>query len=129
MATRGKNTLILLTLVLILGAAVYWYIASQIETEPLQKQRSFPILATTSPAFPKTEANINITSKGFLPATISIKKGAQVIWINQDSKPHQIASDPHPAHSLLPSLVEDEALTKGSSFTYTFEEVRNIWLP
>ena len=67
-------------------------------------------------------AIVKITGKGFDPQTLRIKKGQQVEWVNQDADAHQVASDPFPDHSLLPDLFADSPMSKGESFTYTFED-------
>ena len=38
----------------------------------------------------------SIKSDGFSPKFFTIKAGNKVSWLNSDSKPHEIASDPHP---------------------------------
>ena len=76
---------------------------------------------TPSPAIAASEAKVSITKDGFVPATISIKKGSQVTWANQDSSSHQIASDPHPTHTSLKALLSDQ-LAKDDSFSFIFEK-------
>ena len=65
--------------------------------------------------------SVTISKSGFSPATISVKKGATVTWVNQDSKIHRVASDPHPSHTLLPTLDSDD-LANGDTYTFTFEK-------
>lgn len=50
----------------------------------------------------KTE--VKITSSGFMPQSITIKKGKSVTWINDDTKDHTINSAPHPTHTTYPRL-------------------------
>jgi len=68
----------------------------------------------------KNESRVSITKDGFIPAVVSIKKGSQVTWTNQDSSFHEIASDPHPTHNNLNTLTSDK-LAEGDSFTFMFE--------
>jgi plastocyanin len=70
----------------------------------------------------RAPATVTITGNGFSPATIKIKKGQAVEWVNEDSSTHQIASDPYPDHSKLPHLFADEPLAEGGVFNYTFED-------
>lgn len=70
---------------------------------------------------PPAPAAVEITKAGFYPATISVKKGSVVTWTNKDTKPHQVASDPHPTHTALPGL-GSIVLTKGDSFSFIFEK-------
>jgi len=69
------------------------------------------------------QAQVNISKNGFTPVVIKVKKGTTVTWTNTDSAVHQVASDPHPTHDKLKELGDGEALAKGDSFSFTFEEV------
>lgn len=71
------------------------------------------------------QAQITITSQGFDPQTLLIKKGTRVTWINQDTSLHQLSSDPHPLHSSLPSL-SSSALQKNQSYSFTFDSTGNF---
>ncbi len=42
---------------------------------------------------------ITITSAGVSPNNIEVAVGARVLFINNDSRAHNMASDPHPAHT------------------------------
>ncbi len=65
---------------------------------------------------------ISITSNGFEPATVTIKKGQAVEWTNNDEAQHQIASDPHPTDDALPNLNDNIPLDSGDSFSYVFDK-------
>lgn len=69
------------------------------------------------------EATVTISSKGFLPQTVKITKGSLVTWLNQDTKPHQIKSDPHPSDSLYPFLDTEDVLSLDGAVTITFDTV------
>ncbi len=73
------------------------------------------------PAQPSSENDVTIKDYAFSPQTLTVKKGAAVTWTNLDSVPHQAASDPHPAHTDLPSLVSGD-LGKGQKYSFTFEK-------
>lgn len=78
----------------------------------------------TQPATPQVQlpaAQVTITAQGFVPQTILVKKGSTLNWTNRDNKPHQVASNPHPTHTLLPVLGQGKLLPAGSSFTLTFD--------
>ncbi|MSR68635.1 hypothetical protein EXS66_02515, partial [Candidatus Saccharibacteria bacterium] len=62
------------------------------------------------------------TADGFEPATVMIKAGASVAWVNIDSNPHQIASDPHPTHSSFPDLYAPEPLGTNDVYSMIFEK-------
>jgi len=64
---------------------------------------------------------VNIAGFAFSPAVVKIKVGDTVKWINDDSAPHQVASNPHPVHTDLPGL-ESDVLSKGGSYSFTFDK-------
>jgi plastocyanin len=49
-------------------------------------------------------ATITITSSGVSPATVSVDAGQSVMLVNNDSKAHEISSNPHPSHTDCPAL-------------------------
>lgn len=66
-------------------------------------------------------AEVSITNSGFVPATISIRAGDQITWTNNDSVPHQVAADPHPAHDSIVDFDSSIALQPGDSLSFFFE--------
>ena len=76
---------------------------------------------TTTTTLQSTSANnyvVRITADGFSPSTLTIKVGDTVTWINEDSKQHWIASDPHPIHTGYPE--------KGGCIGSTFDSCRGL---
>jgi plastocyanin len=53
----------------------------------------------------------------FSPATLTIKTGTTVTWMNQDGAPHQIASDPGSVVAFI-----SESLENGASYQFTFNQ-------
>jgi len=50
-------------------------------------------------------ATITIGTNGTVsPSTVTISQGQSVTFINNHTQPHEIASDPHPAHTRCPSI-------------------------
>ena len=49
-------------------------------------------------------ATITLTSAGVSAATVTIAVGQTVTFINNDSKSHEMASNPHPQHGSCPSV-------------------------
>jgi len=49
-------------------------------------------------------ATITITSAGVSPSQVSITAGQSVTFINNDTRSHEMASDPHPTHGTCPSI-------------------------
>ena len=71
-----------------------------------------------NPSLPTTQTShkaiIDITPSGFVPATLNIKPGTIVVWQNQDSSTHKVASNPYPVDNSLPGLNSGAILPNGS---------------
>lgn len=74
----------------------------------------------------KTQLTIKITDKGFEPGDLKIKAGATIVFVNNDTKDHWPASDPHPTHSILPEFDAKKPLKSGETFKFKFEQI-GIW--
>jgi plastocyanin len=53
---------------------------------------------------PTATTTITITSSGVNPKNITVARGAQVTFINNDSRAHEMDSDPHPTHGSCPEI-------------------------
>ncbi|MEW5982433.1 MAG: hypothetical protein AB1806_08680 [Acidobacteriota bacterium] len=62
-------------------------------------------------------ATITISSAGVSPRSLSIEAGQKVTFVNQDSRPHEIGSDPHPVHTDCPPTNTIGLLQPGASKT------------
>jgi len=60
---------------------------------------------------------ITITSSGVSPKTVTVARGSQVQFVNNDSRSHQMNSDPHPEHTDCPELNAVGFLNAGQSRT------------
>jgi plastocyanin len=49
-------------------------------------------------------ATITITSAGLSAASVTVAVGQTVTFVNNDSRSHEIASNPHPQHGSCPSF-------------------------
>jgi hypothetical protein len=49
-------------------------------------------------------ATIIITPRGVSPTTVTISVGQSIAMTNNDTRPHTISSDPHPAHTNCPTM-------------------------
>jgi plastocyanin len=49
-------------------------------------------------------ATLTITSAGINPKSVTVAVGQAVTIVNNDSRSHEIASDPHPQHGSCPSI-------------------------
>ena len=60
-------------------------------------------------------ATITITASGASPKHVVVGRGSQVLFINSDSRDHQMFSDPHPEHTDCPAFDQVGALAPGQS--------------
>lgn len=74
------------------------------------------------PVTNEQSAVVQITAEGFVPATLQIDPGTTVTWVNADTEPHRVASNPHPDHSDLEGLDSAENIDAEASYSFTFEE-------
>jgi len=69
---------------------------------------------------------VTITSAGVNPKAALIAPGQRVRFINNDSRPHNIGSDPHPEHGDCPEIDQIGFLASGQQReTGNFVTVRN----
>ena len=62
---------------------------------------------------PTATATVTITSSGASPKTVVVSPGSQVLFINSDTREHQMYSDPHPEHSDCPEFDQVGSLAPG----------------
>jgi len=82
----------------------------------------FVIACSNSPSVPSpgdtpsVQTNtITITANGASPRNIQIAVGTRVMFVNNDSRSHNMASDPHPEHTQCPELNQIGFLSAGQS--------------
>lgn len=52
----------------------------------------------------QTEAKVILSQNGFSPATLTVKAGTTVTWVNNSGMDATVNSDPHPIHTDYPPL-------------------------
>lgn len=60
-------------------------------------------------------ATITITAAGVNPRTVTVLQGTQVTFVNNDSRSHLMASNPHPEHTDCPDMNQVGFLATGQS--------------
>jgi plastocyanin len=75
--------------------------------------------SSTSPSgscTPSTNANTLVIMNGAIcPQALTVTRGTQLTISNQDSRNHNMASDPHPEHTDCPELNQIGLLSTGQS--------------
>ena len=69
----------------------------------------------SDPGTGTTAATITITSAGVSPREVTVAPGSRVLFVNNDSRPHEPASDPHPSHGTCPPLDQVGTIAAGQS--------------
>jgi plastocyanin len=65
---------------------------------------------------PSVQTNtITITASGASPRNIQIALGTRVLFVNNDSRSHNMTSDPHPSHTDCPDIDQAGFLSPGQS--------------
>jgi plastocyanin len=69
-------------------------------------------------------ATITITASGVSPKNVTVAPGSRVTFVNSDSRPHEMNSDPHPAHTDCPEINVGFIAAGQSSTTQNLNTVR-----
>lgn len=64
---------------------------------------------------PTATTTVTITSGGASPRNIEVAVGARILFVNQDSRSHNMTSDPHPEHNDCPDINQVGFLSPGQS--------------
>lgn len=74
----------------------------------------------SSPSSPSTGGGgggntlvFTVTSSGVSPRTMTVPNGSRVVFVNNDSRPHDMTSNPHPTHEDCPELNQVGFLNPG----------------
>jgi plastocyanin len=70
--------------------------------------------SSSSPS-PNAAATITIANNAVSPKNVVVPRGSQVLFVNNDTRPHDIASDPHPEHTDCPEINQVGVLNAGQS--------------
>lgn len=60
-------------------------------------------------------ATVTITAAGVSPREVRIRAGSRVLFVNNDTRAHNMASDPHPEHTDCPEINQVGFLQPGQS--------------
>ena len=69
----------------------------------------------TTPTPPSNPYTFTLTSGGVNPKELTVPLGTRVLFVNNDSRRHDMASDPHPDHDLCVELNSVGVLNPGQS--------------
>jgi|SRR3989344_2499481 len=126
----------IVVLIIILGGGYWWYTSSQATLPVVNQGASSPVggTATNEDEF---AALVSYTNDGYTPATVNIKKGETVRFVNNSDRDTWPASARHPDHVVYDGTSRTEhcpntdgtafdacrGLTPGESWEFTFDKV------
>jgi len=85
-------------------------------TSPVSPTPTTPTSPT--PSTPTDLATITIGANGSIsPSSVTLNRGGRVTFVNNDSRAHDMASDPHPEHTDCTEINQVGFLTGGQSRT------------
>jgi len=79
--------------------------------------------STTSSQISATSTIVLITSSGFSPKSVTVKRGSIVTFKNIDGEAHWPASDAHPSHTVYPEFDPKDDVLPGESWSFVFDKV------
>ena len=78
---------------------------------------STPSSPSPTPSPSPSGTTITITASGVSPKTLTVSAGSRVTFVNNDTRSHEMNSDPHPDHTLCPPINDVGFLAAGQSKT------------
>ena len=69
-------------------------------------------------------ATITITATGVSPQNVTVAAGSRVTFVNNNTRAHDMSSDPHPAHTDCPEITVGFLQPNQSSTTQNLNRVR-----
>jgi plastocyanin len=76
------------------------------------------VFAFAAPVSARADETVTISGFAFKPASISVKAGTTVVWVNDDSAPHIVADKAGKFRS--------KTLNKGEKFSQTFAQAGTV---
>lgn len=95
-------------------------------TKPPAETTPAPSPPPSPPPPSNNTITVNISGSGFTPSTVTISSGDTVKWVNNDSKSHWPATDPHPQHTGYSGFDSKPGISSGSSWSFKFNN-KGTW--
>ncbi len=86
------------------GSFNYNQTGNQFQSPTTQQVTTAPSGSATTPSAAMQQNVVTLTANGFAPATLTIKAGSTVTWMNKSGDVATVNSDPHPTHTTYPPL-------------------------
>lgn len=66
---------------------------------------------------------VRMTEKGFEPQTLTVSKGADVLFVNEGTRAMYPAAGPHPNHDDYPEFDPKQDIPPGQLWNFTFDKI------
>lgn len=99
---RGFLLIFLASFLLVIGCDSTEQTTTTTLTEPITEETTTTLEETTTTVLEAKENIIEVTSNGFVPDSLIIKKGEKITWINKMAESSWPASNIHPSHTVYP---------------------------
>lgn len=116
---KNKLIIIIVLLVIVIGGAMLLNNKTSVKnTNPSKTVNEQQTPSATKIVEGK---DVNVTSNGFEPQTVTIKAGQRIVWTNKSGGVVTVNSDSHPTHLMWPFLNLGR-FDDGSSVSVVFEK-------
>lgn len=119
--------IVILSILIVAGSYLYTYLQTKKIIPGAADQTTTPSQTTVSsenipkpPVF-SGKQEITLTKDGFDPASITIKTGTLIVWLNKSGAEASVNSADHPTHQLYP-LLNLGRFPDGSSVSLIFDK-------
>ncbi|MFA5872074.1 MAG: cupredoxin family copper-binding protein [Parcubacteria group bacterium] len=112
MPSTSSLTIWIVIAAIIIVAGIFYFYRGKYQAPSPSSNPSSAAPSSRTNAAQNTAAAVTIQNFTFSPASLTIKKGETVTWTNEDSVPHQIASDS--------GAFQGNSMGKGQSYSFTF---------
>jgi len=111
------------TVIVVVFAGAAYFVGRNSAKDSAQTPEAAPVIprvgdAPVTPAAPFV--SINIKKGSFDPATITIKKGTEVVWVNTDAVAHTVTSDDGGI------TLNSQSIPAAHSFAHLFTEAKTV---
>ena len=72
------------------------------------------------------EKRITLTENGFVPKTLIVEEGDEVVFSSEVSRTFWPASDAHPSHSIYPEFDPTQPIEPGKEWSFVFNKI-GVW--
>ncbi len=118
-----KKALIVIVVLALIGGGA-WFYTHRNKTTSTSSSSSQTSSSSSTQSTSQTQSADTITYNGtaFSPASLTVKAGTTVTFVNNSDQPMWVASDPHPTHTDYPGFDELKSVDKGGTYSFKFDK-------